>query len=112
MPAEDRAGERRADEARFRLRVVQPAYLERDQSLRAKIDRLRDALFGEIPEVNTVAVLAVCHILEIETVLEGVRRAPFARDHRVLARLVPEIVVELRATQIVLPAAEDVEGVR
>jgi hypothetical protein len=71
--APHRARERGADEALFRVGVVKPAHLERDQARLAEIDRLLEAALGEVPEVEPAAVVARRHVVEIEAVLVAVR---------------------------------------
>src|SRR5262249_27565516 len=44
-----------------------------------------------------------------ESVLEGVGRAPFAGDHRVVAEMPPSIVAELLRPAVDLPASERLE---
>ena len=45
--------------------------------------------------MELVPILPGRDVRRVEPVLERVRRAPLARDHRVLPRLIPEVVVEL-----------------
>ena len=59
--------------------------------------------------MDLAPVFQVTNLLEVEARHEGVRRRPFARDHDVVARLVPEVIVELHAAQVVLPAPDDLE---
>ena len=73
MPAEDVAGQRRGHEARVRVRVVQPADLERDEAVLAELDRLLDAALLEVPEVQLAAVAAGHHVLDVEARLVRVR---------------------------------------
>jgi hypothetical protein len=65
---------------------------------------------SRFPEVQTAAVAAGGHVLEIEAGLECVRFAELGGDEHVLARLVPEVVVHRRLIAPVLPAALDFEG--
>jgi hypothetical protein len=95
-----------------RAAPTQPARLERDEAVLAEIDRLFDAPFGEVPEVEPAAVASGRHVLGIEALLVGVRLAELRRDEGVLARLVPEVVVEGRRLAAVLPAALDLERLR
>ena len=55
---------------------------------------------------------SVGDVLEVETRLVCVRLAELRRDEDVLARLVPEVVVEGRPLAAVLPAALDLERLR
>jgi hypothetical protein len=52
------------------------------------------------------------YVLDIEPRLVRVRLAELRPDQRVLARLVPEVVVEGRSLAAVLPASLDLEGSR
>src|SRR5207245_8184030 len=58
------------------------------------------------------AVAAGGHVLEVDALLIGVRLPELRRDQHVLARLVPEVVVERRGFAAVLPAALDLERLR
>lgn len=89
-----------------------PAQLERDPAVVAKVERLHLAPLLEVPEVELAPVLPGRHVARVEAVLEGVGRSPLAGDERVLARLVPEVVVELDVAEVVLPAAGDREVAR
>jgi hypothetical protein len=60
--------------------------------------------------VETVSVVPRLDVGRVEAVLVGVRRAELGRDEGVLARLVPEVVVEGRRVAAVLPAAFELEG--
>jgi len=88
---------------------VLPADLEGDQPVIAQVDALHDGVALEVPEVKSPPVLAGGDIGGVEPVQERVRRAPLARDQRVLARLVPEVVHELQAVRLALPALGDRE---
>src|SRR5438132_5622618 len=57
------------------------------------------------------AILAVEQQVWNQAVLDHVRRAPFAGDHRVVAEMPPEIVGEVLRPSVHLPLAEHVEGV-
>ena len=109
VPMNDVGREGGADETVARIRVVMETDFERHQPVLAQIHGVLDALVLEIPEVDLAAVLELADLLEVEARHEGVRRRPFGRDHHVVARLVPEVVVELHAAQVVLPSPDDVE---
>src|SRR5262249_35666302 len=66
----------------------------------------------EVPEMETVAVAAGFDVGKVEARLVGLRLAELGRDERVLARLVPEVVVERRRLAAVLPAAFQLERLR
>ncbi|HKN46107.1 MAG TPA: hypothetical protein VJW23_19515, partial [Propionibacteriaceae bacterium] len=83
--------------------------LQRHQPVLAEVHGLFDALLLEIPEVDLAAVLELADLLEVEARHEGVRRRPFGRNHHVVARLVPEVVVELHGPEIVFPSPDDLE---
>ena len=101
-----------ADEALVGLGVVLPADLERDEPVCAEVDRLLELAPLEVPEVEPLSVAAGLDVGEVEAGLVGVRGAELARDERVLARLVPEVVVHRRPRSAVLPAALDLERLR
>ena len=106
------AGQRRADEALLGVGVVQEAHLERDQPLLAEVERLLEPPLGEVPEVQPLPVAAGADVVDVEAALVGVRLAELGRDEHVLARLVPEVVAQLRRRAAVLPAALDLERAR
>src|SRR5205085_4808781 len=56
------------------------------------------------------AILAAQQYLRDQAVLERVRRAPFARDHGVVAKMPPRVVGKLLRSAIHLPAAERLEA--
>ena len=62
--------------------------------------------------MDPAAVPARLDVGGIEATLVRVRLAELARDEHVLARLVPEVVVERRQLAAVLPAALDLERLR
>ena len=70
------------------------------------------ALLGQVPEVESAAVAAGGDVVEVEARLVRVRLAELRGDQHVLARLVPEVVVERRRLAAVLPAALDLERLR
>ena len=116
VPEEDRGGEvgqadDGVDEAVGLGRVVRRAQLERDLMLLAQVERLHVAPLAQVPEVQAVAVLAVEQQLGLHPGLDHVRRAPLAGDHRVVAEVPPEVVVQVLLAAVDLPAAEHVEGV-
>ena len=77
-----------------------------------RFDRLLDLSLGEVPEVDPAPVATRGDVVEVEARLVGVRRPELRRDERVLARLVPEVVVEGRRFAAVLPTALDLERLR
>jgi hypothetical protein len=99
-------------EALVGVGVVQPAHLERDEARLAEVQRLLDASLGEVPEVQPAAVASGGDVVEVEALLVGVRLSELGRHEHVLARLVPEVVVEGRRVAAVLPAALHLEGLR
>ena len=112
VEAEHDAGQRRADEALLGVGVVLPADLERHEPLLAEVDRLLERPPLEIPEVDPLPVPAGADVGEVEARLVRVRLAELRRDEDVLARLVPEVVVERRPRAAVLPAALHLERLR
>ena len=106
------ARERRPHEALLGLGVVQPAHLERDEASVAEVDGLLDPTLLQVPEVEPLPVAAVGHVLDVEAALVGVGLAELRRDQHVLARLVPEVVVQLGRLAAVLPTALHLEGAR
>ena len=97
VPVEHRARKRRADEAALGLRIVKPANLEGDEAVVPQVDGLLESPLLEIPEVETPPVAARADVIELEPRLVGIRFAELGRDEDVLARLVPEVVVERRS---------------
>src|SRR5215207_1024185 len=83
--------------------------LQRDPAVLPQVYRLSYLLFLPIPEVDLPTVLALGHLLGIEAAPVGVRGGPLARDHDVVAGLVPEIVVVADASRALLPATGYVE---
>ena len=63
------------------------------------------------PEVEVVAELAAEQVLGVEAVLEHRRRGPFGGDHGVVVQVPPAVVGEELVAAVVLPGADDVEGV-
>jgi hypothetical protein len=112
VEAPHRARERGADEALLGLGVVEPADLERDEPRLAEVDRVFERPPLEVPEVDAAPVAAGGDVLEVEALLVRVRLAELRGDEHVLARLVPEVVVERRLLAAVLPAALDLERLR
>src|SRR5262249_31717631 len=78
----------------------------------AEIDGLLELPLLEVPEVDPLPVAARFDVREVEAGLVGVWLAELARDQDVLARLVPEVVVEPRHLAPVLPAPFELEGLR
>ena len=107
-----RARQRGADEALVGVGVVQPAHLERHQPGLAELERLLDAALAQVPEVQPAAVAPGGDVVEVEAALVGVGLAELRGGQHVLARLVPEVVVESRVRPAVLPAALDLERAR
>src|SRR6185503_16293309 len=64
---------------------------------------------GQIPEVETVPVASRLDVREVEARFVGVRFAELGGEKHVLARLVPEVVVERWCLAAVLPAALHLE---
>ena len=95
VEADDVAGQGRPDEALVCLGVVQPAHLEGDEAGLAEVQGLLEPPLREVPEVQPLPVAARADVLDVEAGLVGVRLAELRRDERVLARLVPEVVVQL-----------------
>src|SRR4029078_8238032 len=66
----------------------------------------------QIPEMQPPAILTAEQDFRHQTVLEGIRGAPFAGDHGVMAEMPPEIIGELLRSAIHLPLAEHIEAFR
>ena len=107
-----RARQRGADEALVGVGIVQPAHLERHEAGVAELERLLEPALAEVPEVQPAAVAPGGDVIEIETGLIGRGLAELRRGQHVLARLVPEVVVEPRARPAVLPATLELERPR
>ena len=85
--------------------------LEGDLVLLAQVERLDVLAAAQVPEVEAMAVLAVEQQLGLHAGLDHLRGAPLAADHRVVAEVPPEVVVQVLVAAVDLPAAEHVEGV-
>src|SRR5207247_7685001 len=94
VEAPHRAREGGADEALLRLGIVPPAHLEGKKAVLAEVNGLLQRPLGQVPEVETVPVAPGLDVSEVEALLVGVRLAELRGDQDVLARLVPEVVVE------------------
>jgi hypothetical protein len=98
------------DEAVSLGRVVGRTELEDELVLLPEVDLLEMLALGEVPEVELSPVAGAEQDLGDESVLEGVRRAPLARDHRVVAEVPPGVVGEELRPTVDLPAAERLEA--
>src|SRR5271166_5971585 len=83
-------------------RIMRGAELEHQLMLFAEVDLLQMPALCEIPKMQTPAIFAGEQHFGDETVLERVRRAPFAGDHGVVA--------ELLRSAVDLPPAERLEA--
>src|SRR5829696_7195784 len=63
----------------------------------------------EIPDMQRVAVLAAEKQLGNHAVLDHLRRAPLARDHRVVTEMPPEVIRQVLRSAIALPATLNLE---
>ena len=88
---------------------MQAADFERYQAFGAEVEGFVDFLGFKVPEVDVLTVFASGDVVEVEAGHEGVGCRPLGADHHVVPRLVPEVVVEVHATDVVLPTADDVE---
>ena len=100
-----------ADEPVRLAHVVRGAQLEHHLVLGAEVDLLQVAPLLEVPHVQLVAVLVAEQQLADEPVLDHLRRAPLAREHRVVSEVPPEVVGQLLRAAVVLPGALDREVV-
>ena len=91
-------------------RVVRRPELEHELILRPEIDLLHMLALVQIPEMQAPPVFCPEQNLGDQTVLDRVRRAPFARHQRVVAEMPPRIVGENLRAAVNLPAAEHLEG--
>src|SRR5215213_1257450 len=89
--------------------VMVKTNLQRDPAVLPQVYRLSNLLLLPIPEVDLPTVLTLGHVLGVEAGVIGVGDGPLATDHDVVARLVPEVVVEVHAVRAPIPAAGDVE---
>ena len=104
--------ERGRGEALLRLRIVEHPDLQWHEPLVAEVDRLLELARAELPEVEPPPVAPLGDVLGIEARLVRVGLAELGGHEHVLARLVPEVVAELRPGAAVLPAALDLERAR
>ena len=82
---------------------------QRDHAFFAKINALVDPLSFKVPEVDRMAVFSSPYIVQVEARHERVGSSPFARNHDIVARLVPEIVIVVHAGNVVFPAPDNLE---
>ena len=94
-----RARQRGTDKALVGVGIVQPAHLQRHEPGLAEFERLLDPALGQVPEVQAAAVAPGGDVVEVEAALVGVGLAELRGRQHVLARLVPEVVVEPRAVR-------------
>src|SRR2546422_8330511 len=85
--------------------------LEYHLLLRAEIDHLAVATLGQVPDVQLRTVTALQQDVRVDAVLDHLRRAPLAGDHRVVAEVPPEVVGEILRAAVELPATPNLEGV-
>ena len=100
-----------ADEAVLLGRVVRGTQLERHLVLRAEVDLLQVLAGAQVEEVDAVAVLLPEQQLADDPVLDHGRGAPLARHEDVVVEVPPEVVGEVLRTAVLLPRADDLEGV-
>ncbi|GBD18865.1 hypothetical protein HRbin27_01365 [bacterium HR27] len=79
--------------------------------VRADIECLKPATPVQVPNMNTVTVFPGQEFLSEYAVFDHPRCAPLARDHRVVAEVPPEVVVEILVATIDLPPSEHLERV-
>src|SRR5216683_603004 len=65
---------------------------------------------AQVPDMNCVPVFACEQQLRYHPVFDHVRRAPFAGDCDVVAKMPPEIIRELLRPAIDFPSAEHLEA--
>src|SRR3989442_14516657 len=58
-----------------------------------------------------MTVTALQQDVRVDAILDHLRRAPLAGDHRVVAEMPPEVVGEVLRAAVQLPATADFEGV-
>ncbi len=96
LSPEDIGVERAAHVALGGQRVVKEPDLQRHDALHAQIDLLDHLSFLPVEHVQVGAVVALLHVGNVQTGLEGLGGAPLARDHHVVVRLVPVVVANGR----------------
>src|SRR5262245_7699037 len=92
--------------------IMRRAKLEYELVLFAEIDFLEMLTPGEIPEMQLATVFGAEEHFGNKTVFERVRCAPFARHHRVVAKMPPAVIGKLLWSAIDLPPAERLEILR
>src|SRR5262249_16013107 len=97
------------DEAMGFGRVVRGPELEHELVFFAEIDLSQVPALGEIPEMQAPAVFTAEQNFRNEAVLEGVRRAPLAGNHGVVAEMPPRVITELLRSAVDLPTAKGLE---
>src|SRR5213594_665131 len=85
--------------------------LEYHLLLCAEIDDLPVATLGQVPDVQLMTVTALQQDFRVDAVLDHLRRAPLAGDHRVVAEVPPEVVGEILRAAVELPATANLEAV-
>src|SRR6185436_3578818 len=75
----------------------------------AELERLLEAALAEVPEVQAAAVAPGSDVVDVKARLVGIGFAELRGGQHVLARLIPEVVVERGMWSAVLPTARDLE---
>src|SRR5262245_4493361 len=78
--------------------------------LGTKVYRLLMFPPAQIPEMKMPAVLATQKHLRDQPVFYHVRCAPLTRDHRIVAKMPPEVIGQILRSAIHFPLAKHVEG--
>src|SRR5262249_28282696 len=89
--------------------IVRCSQLENQLLLRSEIDFLLMFAAAQIPKMQTMSVLAGQQEFRVQPVLDHVWRSPFARYHRIVAQMPPEVVCKVLWSSIHFPLAEHVE---
>ena len=84
--------------------------LEHELIVRTKIDFLHMPALVQIPEMQAPSVFRAQQDLRHQTVLDRIRRPPFARHHRVVAKMPPRVIGETLRPAVDFPAAKHLEA--
>src|SRR5215471_11712565 len=75
----------------------------------AEIKRLKVAALAQIPNMEHMTVFAAEQQVRLHSMLNHVRRTPFAGDRDVVAEVPPEIVSEILRAAVHFPSAKHVK---
>src|SRR5215218_2517506 len=92
-------------------RVVGRADLQDHLMLVAEVDPLGQGALAQAPEVEVVAEPPPEQVFWVQAVLDHRGGGPLGGDHGVVVQVPPDVLGEVLLAPVVLPGADDVEGV-